>query len=179
MKKERKDGSVNRIELTSNDAEITLGQYTIEDADGIFALIDRNRTHLSQHHEDTAEKYPTLQALQESITNPSNPRRLRFAIRNRQNVIVGGINITPDENSNEQAEIGYWQGEEFTGKGYVGRAVEALTAFGFEELGFQVIYAKVFKTNTSSIRVLQRAGFEKSENQEGYIKFTKTNSSTV
>lgn len=177
----KEDGSVQEpaptvepIELTSPDGEITLRQYTIDDAAEVFAIINRNREHLSQNHEDTADKYPTLQVMEESILHPKNPERRRFAIRNRQDVIVGGINLTTDDEKPEEAEIGYWQGKEFTGKGYTGRAVETLTAFGFENLGYKTIYGKVFETNEPSVKVLQRAGYIQTGKNDGYIRLEKS-----
>ncbi|MCL5438962.1 MAG: GNAT family N-acetyltransferase, partial [Patescibacteria group bacterium] len=155
------------IELASSDGEVTLRQYSLEDSSELFALIDRNRTHLSQNYEDTALKYPSLETVQESILHPKNPSRRRFAIRNKQGLIVGGINITTDDGDPKQAEIGYWQGAEFTGNGYISRAVEVLTTFGFQRLGYELIYGKVFKSNTPSLNVLKRAGYEEKRRVNG------------
>lgn len=165
---------VNPIELVSFDGEVSLRQMTLQDAGEVFEVIDRNRDFLSQHHEDTAQKYPYLSILEESITHPKNPDRLRFAIRNRQGQVVGSINITPDKKTSGEAEIGYWQGEEFKGNGYVGRAVETLTSFAFNTLHLKTVYGVIFETNEPSMRVLTRAGFTRgAKNEKGYTRFTK------
>lgn len=163
------------IELVSDDGEITLRQYTLDDIEAVFTLIDMNRDHLSQHREDTAEKYPDIDTLRASITTPTNPQRLRFGIRNKENILVGAINLTPNANDPTEGEIGYWQGAAFQGKGYIGRAVETLTHYGFETLYYERIIGHVFKTNTPSIRVLSRAGFQETTTENGYITFTKEN----
>lgn len=148
------------IEIASPDGVINLRQFTLDDAREIFELIDRNREHLSQHGEDTAEKYPTLESVVESIAKPSNLKRLRFALRNADGEYVGSINLTQDEHNSERGEIGYYLGKKFMGKGYAGRAVEALTRYGLDRLGYQVIFGMVAETNTPSINILTRTGYE-------------------
>ncbi len=59
--------SNNPIEIASSDGEVVLRQFTLEDAEEIFKLIDGNREHLSQFGDDTAGKYPTLDSVRESL----------------------------------------------------------------------------------------------------------------
>ena len=168
-----KDVPQSPIEIKSFDGEIVLRQFTPQDSEEIFALIDRNRDHLSQFGEDTASKYPTLETIQESIEHPKNPKRLRFAIRNKQGQFVGSINITPDEKNPESAEVGYYLGSEFQKRGYAGRAVESLTVYGFNVLGYKTIYGDVSHENTASINVLLRAGFKEAGRHGEKIRFSK------
>ena len=168
-----KDVPQSPIEIKSSDGEVVLRQFTVKDSQEIFELIDRNRTHLSQFGDDTAGKYPTLETVQESIEHPKNPKRLRFAIRNRQGQFAGSINITPDEKKPETAEIGYYLGSEFQKKGHAGRAVEILTAYGFDILDYKTIYGDVAQGNTASINVLLRAGFKETARHGEKIRFSK------
>src|SRR5437868_14428116 len=87
--------AIRPLELVSLDGEVILRQYSPADAQEGFSLIDRNRDHLSQFGDETASKYPTLESFQESILHPKNPRRLRFGIRNKEGLLVGSINLTP------------------------------------------------------------------------------------
>lgn len=57
------------------------------------------------------------------------------------------------------AEIGYWLGEPFWGRGIATEAVGAMTEWGFENLDLTRIYASVFSHNPASMRVLEKAGF--------------------
>lgn len=95
------------LEIVSKDGQVTLRQLTLEDVEELFALIDRNRDHLSQFGDDTATKYPTVESVRESIEKPKNPKRMRFAIRNIQGQIVGSINLTSDDDNPERGEVGY------------------------------------------------------------------------
>ena len=58
------------------------------------------------------------------------------------------------------AELGYWLGKEYWGRGYTTEAVRSMLAFGFEELGLERTYACCFTDNAASARVLEKAGFK-------------------
>lgn len=59
-----------------------------------------------------------------------------------------------------KAEIGYWLGEEYWGRGIMTEAVKLLTKYAFEKLGLVRVYAKVFVWNEASQTVLKKAGFQ-------------------
>jgi [ribosomal protein S5]-alanine N-acetyltransferase len=58
------------------------------------------------------------------------------------------------------AELGYWIGEPYWGKGIATKAVSLLVEYGFGQLGLERIYSGVFQTNKASQRVLEKAGFK-------------------
>jgi RimJ/RimL family protein N-acetyltransferase len=57
------------------------------------------------------------------------------------------------------AEIGYWLGEPYWGKGIMTEAVRQVTEYGFRWLEFVRIYTGVFDFNRASQRVLEKAGY--------------------
>lgn len=57
------------------------------------------------------------------------------------------------------AELGYWLGEPFWGKGIMTEAVKAICEYAFQELGLYRISATPYITNPASARVLEKAGF--------------------
>lgn len=58
------------------------------------------------------------------------------------------------------AELSYWLGEPFGGKGIPTEAVKLITKYGFSELRLQRLFAGVFEYNKSSIRVLEKCDFQ-------------------
>ncbi|MEI7596722.1 MAG: GNAT family N-acetyltransferase [Bacteroidota bacterium] len=58
------------------------------------------------------------------------------------------------------AEIGYWIGEPYWGKGIATKAVRLITEYGFHKLGLVRIHTGVFDFNKGSQRVLEKAGFK-------------------
>jgi hypothetical protein len=73
---------------------------------------------------------------------------------------VGGIGIRIGVDVHRQtAELGYWLGQEFWGRGIMTEAVAAFTDFCFEEFQLRRIHAEPFANNPASARVLEKAGF--------------------
>ena len=80
---------------------------------------------------------------------------------------VLGLNIT---DLHSRAELGYWIGVPFWGKGYVTEAAKALVAFGFETLQLHRIYAHHFSGNTASGRVLEKIGMRHEGRSRQHIR---------
>jgi ribosomal-protein-alanine N-acetyltransferase len=60
--------------------------------------------------------------------------------------------------AHRHAELGYWIGVPFWGRGYATEAANAAVAFGFETLCLHRIYAHHFAGNTASQHVLEKIG---------------------
>ena len=58
-----------------------------------------------------------------------------------------------------QADLGYWIGVPYWGRGYASEAARLVTAFGFEALGLVRITAHALERNPASSRVLEKVGF--------------------
>jgi len=83
-----------------------------------------------------------------------------FAIARRDdNQLIGAIDIRPNAR-HKKAEMGYWIGKPYWGRGYATEAARAIIRFGFEELGLNRIYATHFTENPASGRVMQKAGMQ-------------------
>ncbi|MGB5500231.1 MAG: GNAT family protein [Maribacter sp.] len=61
----------------------------------------------------------------------------------------------------KSAEMGYWIGEPYWGKGFATKAIELITEYGFDNLNLLRIYAGVFDFNIASMKVLEKNGFKK------------------
>jgi len=86
--------------------------------------------------------------------------RLSFAVATRGEAI-GGIGLDMGSDVYRfTAELGYWLGEPFWGKGIMSGAIVRFTAWAFEHLELYRIYANVFASNAASARVLEKAGYE-------------------
>ena len=91
-----------------------------------------------------------------SVTEPQTS----FAIT-VDDLAVGGIGILLQEDVHRRsAEIGYWLGEDYWGRGIVTEAVRRVTDWAFENFDLCRIFAHVFAWNPASMRVLEKAGYE-------------------
>lgn len=74
---------------------------------------------------------------------------------------VGGIGlIFHDDIYHRSAELGYWLGEAYWGRGLVTEAVGGVVEWGFANFDIARIYAGVLAWNPASARVLEKAGFQ-------------------
>ena len=73
---------------------------------------------------------------------------------------AGGIGLElKSDVERRSAEIGYWLGETFWGKGIATAAVRGLTGYGFEALDLTRVFAVPFADGSASIRVLEKCGY--------------------
>lgn len=74
---------------------------------------------------------------------------------------AGGVGLQPMTDVNRRtAEIGYWIGAAFWGRGIATEAVTLVTDWAFGAHGFLRIFAQPFARNVASRRVLEKAGYE-------------------
>lgn len=72
--------------------------------------------------------------------------------------LAGAISLLGIDRRHRRAEMGYWIGKPFWGRGYATEAAAAVIAFGFEALGLHKISATHLVRNPASGRVMQKAG---------------------
>jgi [ribosomal protein S5]-alanine N-acetyltransferase len=73
---------------------------------------------------------------------------------------AGGVSLRPGADvERASAEIGYWLGRAFRGRGVVTDAVRAATRYAFATLGMHRVWAVPFEHNAASCRVLEKAGY--------------------
>lgn len=93
--------------------------------------------------------------LQAMVANPM----VHFAIA-IDGEAVGGIGLDLKTDVFRRcAEIGYWLGRAYWGRGIMTEAVSALTEFAFGHFDLCRIEAGVFEWNPASMRVLEKAGY--------------------
>ncbi len=73
---------------------------------------------------------------------------------------VGGIGFVPGRDvARVSAEIGYWLGERFWGRGIATEALIAVTRHALADHQLTRLFALPFASNAASIRVLEKAGY--------------------
>ena len=81
-------------------------------------------------------------------------RIVHFAVDDGQ--LTGAMGLVMKDDG--IAEIGYWIGVPFWGRGYASEAAREVVRYGFEDRGLQRIFAMHYGRNPASGRVLQKAG---------------------
>jgi len=101
-----------------------------------------NREQLAEFYEETISDEETINLL---VTVEQEP--------------VGVVSFHEVSDDGWRGELGYWIATDHQEKGYATDAVGTLVAYGFRDLGFHRIEAKVFDGNTASRSVLENLGF--------------------
>lgn len=155
------------------DQNVQLRLLSGEDAEAFFNLIIQDRARLDKWMRWTAQ----VQTLDDARAYIE-----RSAARYSQNVgfhaglwdgdtLTGGVACRDIDRENRQAEIGYWLGAEFTGRGLVTRACRALITALFEREQLHRIEIRCVTDNLPSRSVAERLGFtfEGSERESVWI----------
>jgi len=73
---------------------------------------------------------------------------------------VGGTGLTLGTDVfRRSAEVGYWLGEPFWGRGIATEVLRAITDYAFDSFDICRLEAGVFEWNPASMRVLEKAGY--------------------
>jgi len=73
---------------------------------------------------------------------------------------IGGIGLKLQKDIyRRSAEVGYWLGEPFWGRGIATAALKSIVPVAFKELDLVRLYANVFEYNSRSASVLEKNGF--------------------
>ena len=97
-----------------------------------------------------------------------------FAICLPNNTPIGSIGLLLEGESNlpigeNEAEIGYWLGEDFWGKGYITEATLRVIQYAFEQLNLTQLWASAYEENIASQRVLEKCGFRYHHTLEDFL----------
>lgn len=139
--------------------KVTLKDYHLDIAE-LFATY-RNNQKIWDNGYDTVPNPFTIQDANEFITKQltKNPAWRKLIYWNNQ--FVGEIGITPHQDVFRLgAEMGYFIGEPFWGKGIATEAIRLMVDYAFTTFDLIRIEAGVYDFNKPSMRVLEKNGFQ-------------------
>lgn len=106
-----------------------------------------------------------LMWIEPQLENYHSNKSYEFAITNKDSgALYGAIALTNNQRFNN-GEIAYWIGEGYWGNGYATEAAQAILQFAFAEKQYHKVFARYFKSNPASGRVMQKLGIK----QEGIL----------
>jgi [ribosomal protein S5]-alanine N-acetyltransferase len=149
------------MESNLETARLLLRQFDLSDTNAIYTLcsdIEVARTTLLIPH-----PYPIEAAESWIISNQAafhNGTRYAFAIENRTDSrLVGCMSLIIDK-QHRRAELVYWIGKAYWGKGFATEAANRIIQFGFETLQLHRLWASAMTKNTDSIGVLIKVNMQ-------------------
>ena len=139
----------------------TIREWRLEDKSDLSALLN-NKNILNNLRDGLPYPY-TINDAEEYITamlSADKTKTFAFAIV-VNDIVVGSIGVFRCDNIHSRtAEMGYYIGEPYWGKGFGTSAVKQICKFIFEQTDIIRIFAEPFAYNAASCRVLEKAGFQ-------------------
>lgn len=146
---------------------LVLRELTLDDADAYYALLDRNRKHLSRLGDYRAESAATPAWVRDHLGEDPG-LSLRYGIR-LNGALIGRIDLIAV--SPPRYGTGYWLCASQVGAGHATAAGAALYGYAAQELGATDIFAGVTHGNDKSVALLRRLGFEPVADFADYTRF--------
>ena len=141
--------------------ECKIREWKLEDADGLAEMLN-NKNILNNLRDGLPYPY-TKNDAQEYITSmlsADKTKTFAFAIT-VDDKVVGSIGVFRCDNIHfRTAEMGYYIGESYWGKGWGTSAVKQACSYVFEHTDIIRIFAEPFAYNMASCRVLEKSGFQ-------------------
>jgi len=136
----------------------TIRPFRLEDAPSI-AVHANNRKVWRNLRDLMPYPYAESDAIEFITRTAAQPRPTSFAIE-VDGAAVGAIGVKlKDDIERIGAEMGYWLGEPYWGRGILSEAVPAFTRWALREFQLMRLEAIVFEWNPASARVLEKAGY--------------------
>jgi RimJ/RimL family protein N-acetyltransferase len=111
--------------------------------------------------------HPYLDGLAEEWIQSQQPpgpesTTIELAITLRQDTtLVGAISLVAINRQDSRAELGYWIGKPFWGKGYCTEAASEILRYAFETVRLNRVSARHLARNPASGRVLEKIGMSR------------------
>ncbi|XOV88079.1 MAG: GNAT family N-acetyltransferase [Pseudomonadota bacterium] len=147
---------------------VTLRPFTVSDAPvvqklaGAFEVADTTLTIPHPYADGAAE---TWIAMHEPAFDAGKGATFAIVQEDEVKGAISLMSIEPDH----QAELGYWVGVPYWGRGLCTAAGTLVVAFAFSSLSLQRLHARHLSRNPASGRVLRKLGFTHEGSRRGHV----------
>ena len=141
--------------------ECKIREWKLEDAAGLAEMLN-NKNILNNLRDGLPYPYTKSDAEEyiASMLSADKTKTFAFAIT-ADDKVVGSIGVFRCDNIHfRTAEMGYYIGEPYWGKGLGTSAVKQACSYVFEHTDIIRIFAEPFAYNMASCRVLEKSGFQ-------------------
>jgi len=145
-------------------SRLVLRPLIVDDAPAIARLAGRREiadTTLAIPHPYSEEQARVWLSSQAGADN-TKPRHIIFAATLKSDgQLIGAIGLHNVDQEHALAEMGFWIGVEFWGRGYATEGAARVVRFAFEELNLNRVFACYMVRNPASGRVLEKVGMKR------------------
>jgi RimJ/RimL family protein N-acetyltransferase len=144
-----------RLRVVLETQRLVLRAPQLEDAKAIAALANDRR--IAENTARISHPYRVSDAESWIVSSAADLEGETFLITLANGTVIGGCGFDMRDGA---AEIGYWLGARYWGKGYATEAVRALIDHAFTNTDHKALQSSVRVTNPASRRVLEKCGFQ-------------------
>jgi [ribosomal protein S5]-alanine N-acetyltransferase len=156
---------IDLIMETVTSGDVKLRSFRLSDCERMTCLA--NNENISRNLRDGFPHPYTLAHAEAFIRKCMDQKPASVFAIEYKGEYVGNIGIMKcSDVYRKSAEVGYFLGEEYWGKGIATQALKLVCEYGFRELDIIRIHSGVYEHNLASQRVLEKCGFVK----EGVFK---------
>ncbi len=142
--------------------KVVLRPWSLSDADELLKALKQNLTQWTTSLRVPADKKEAVRQIRAKQRKMRSGKMYSFAIVSRETGrLAGSIGLFKIDHKNKNAEVGYYIRKECWNKGLATEAIRLMLGFAFRNLKLHRVYARTFKENVASARVLEKAGFKK------------------
>lgn len=140
---------------------VEIRQFRIEDAEPVFAAVDRHRAYLREwlpwvdHTHTSADVAEFISRTHQQLAEGKGPQ----AVICVEGAISGSLGCHPIDWENRATSIGYWIDPQLQGRGIVTRASTVMLDYLFKELDLHRVEIRCGTGNTRSCAIPERLGF--------------------
>ena len=152
------------MEIRCKGFRVYLKTLGIDDADDFAALVNDPDIlmRLSNDKPIPYQRENALGSIERATMHLMDGTGYAFTIRLEENgKMIGRIDYRELSKIDRHANIGYWLGKEYWGRGYAKEAIRLMLWFGFKKVKLHRVHAYVYDTNEPSLKVLGSLGFVK------------------
>ena len=141
------------------DDHLSLKLMTVRDTDEAYALIEADRAHLAEYLPWVDTIHSAEDERRSLATFPYDPDKSISCFLTLDGRIIGAVAPAIIDRGAEWAEIGYWIGSQWEGKGYVTAAVREVEKLCFTELGMERVQITNDVDNLRSRAIPEKLGY--------------------
>lgn len=143
----------------------TIRLLTPADLGGFFELVQKNRPRLENFFTGTVSRTQTLEDTRNFVADITQRAAARtyfpyLIIDTSNNQLAGFLDLKNIDWNIPKSELGCYIDAEYEGRGITTKAFCLFCDFCFQEYGFKKLFLRTHPSNTSAIRVAEKAGFE-------------------
>lgn len=153
---------MEKIKLEIKGERIRLRKLRLSDAQDIYKnLQDKEMVKWTLNIPWPYKKEHAIKWIRATHYGIKKRKEYSFAIVLKdENKLIGAVSLMHIDWKHKNAELGYWVGKKYWGKGYATEAVKLILKFAFRRLKLHRVWAGLFEENIASRRVLEKNGFK-------------------